>query len=505
MGHGELMRTHIRNAIILFPLVAFFIFVFSSEAIAQSTPSTSGLRCSITQTGFRYGIGYGDSVDSAGAGACSDFASQHAGTGSWNGSACAITYGGTVNLYPSCQGAAVCLTGGGWQAADQSGFCPDPPDEEGDDEDGDGNDCDAGEEDEIDCDDGDDDDKDSDGDGEPDSSDPDDGICFTSEVEGGVWLGEGDEDPDCENEACEVGEPSFYDFPFAEYLIPPQQVCDGECTFDIGACTDSLDGNSRGCEAVGTGEACDYCDTPNCENEENDCPSGQQLDENQMCVDIENFCELDEDGDGEPDNIDTFACSDECDPLEYECDDDESSGVATYLCTEAPPECDDETDPVGCAILQQDYDFRCAGEITQDLRCEEEFVCEFVDPAMCAQVHIQFLNYCRSATPQEDIDAMEEWLNPTDALGKSIDSGEQFFGGEGVDGSIIDIGEINFNEVQYSASGTIDENFSVSLATVSNQSLDMSDYFGLIDILGYLVMLSASITALLIVVRAFTS
>jgi len=167
--------------------------------------------------------------------------------------------------------------------------------------------------------------------------------------------------------------------------------------------------------------------------------------------------------------------------------------------------CDSSTDPIACAQLQQDFDFQCAGEIVQDYSCEEEFVCTLQNPAMCAIGQSLYIQNCLHTTAPEDIAAVEEYINPSDPLVQSIDSGEAFFGGNEEDGSLIEFEAIELDDNRYSLSGTVDRTMSLNLRTVNNQTIEMTEAYTLLESLGILVLLSSTFIAFQIVTRAHTA
>lgn len=515
-------------ALLVFSIALLFL---SLQASAQTQPTT-GTVCEATRYGvFGYGGTGTEGLSEARAKACQAaylvsgvtgdniFGGQYAGGGRCNTYDLAVSLGNVA-----CGTAAVCLTGDGYIAADEFGQCP----SDEDDEDNDGNPCDAGEEgtDECSCSDGSPatpsdscPENDRDGDGTPDSEDDDDGVCDNDNPTDGDCDGQcnAQDEPDssdCGEGSCQIGEQAGYFHPFDTSVFPyspPDSICaNNQCEYEMGPCI-SQQGNENtlACLGTGTGESCTECTEPSCINQE--CPSGQSVSSTTgQCEDIPNFCELDEDNDGTPDHQDSFACAD---PDENPCTDnpDDPSCVTpdptiVYACQEQEPVCPQDASAIECASFIQDYKLRCSAEIFQDPECIEPFQCNLADPSLCAIAHTNYLQYCSLKPEEQDLADIESILNPSDPFQQSIDSGAQYWGGEG---SEIDFGEIDIQstgQFDSALTGIVDRTESLSFATVADVNADMSSIFDILfNVLGALVILSASIYATRAIIRAHSA
>ncbi len=493
---------YLLSILLFLPLLSF----------AQSTPSSSGFRC-IGNGGF---TGYGSTVTEAATEMCRNNGySYQASRGG-----CVDGLGNLTNI-PSCNSVAVCLTGDGYIAADSGGFCPDP---EPEDEDGDGNDCDPGEEgtEDCQCDDGSTatpqdscPENDRDDDGEPDSQDDDDGVCDNDNSTDGDCDGvcnaqdEGGSE-DCEDGECPTGQiASFSPFDFAVFPFQaPSSICaTNKCLYSDPSgtplCTQSTSSNNYECTYSSTGDSCQTCNEPRCTD--GACPAGttRNTDTN-TCEDIPNFCEIDANNDGIPDNQDTFACADNepCTPDDPDCERPDT--VVTYACQEQEPTCPADASAVDCAILQQGWKLRCSAEIEQDLTCEADFVCDLADPSLCAIAHTNYLSLCRYAVTQDELDSVERLLNPTSQLSRDVDSGAYFFGDKQSEGSTVNLSQVQLNRNTFQANANVESSFS-GQTQFGAVSVDVGSSLGLWDILGSLAVLSSIIYALKVVNRAHTS
>lgn len=496
----------------------FFILLisFTSLSFSQSTPSTSGFQCSVTGFGGGGTTGIGDTAATAAGEACANFQNFQSNITSTTliGNFCEAVYGSTpVQHGVTCSAVAVCLTGNGYITADINGFCPDPPHEDGDDDDGDGNDCDAGEESLIDCNDGDSDDVDSDGDGVPDSQDDDDGICNEfnlndADCDGQCDPQDSENSIDCEAGACEEGDLNLLGvFDVTNSFNIPREVCGAnnclhEWPSDPLDCTPST-GNHISCQFVQTGDSCDSCTEPSCST--SDCPVGQSRNSTTLdCEDIPDFCDIDDDNDGIPDNEGSFACDEDgaCDPLTEDCD--TIDRVTTYACDEQPPVCPSDASAVDCAILQQGYNLRCSAVIEQSDICDVQFNCSLADPALCAIAHTNYLSYCRNRVTDEDAAEVDRLLNPTDALTRNVDSGDIYFGVIPSEGSEINLDEIDLSNDSFQFTGTIDGDYSAT-TQFGEATTDVNPFLSLLDVLKALVLLSAGVYSLRTINRAHSS
>jgi len=207
----------------IFLLIFLFLSLFSSPGFSQSSPSESGYQCTGGDIFGNPFNGFGITAVGAANIACATLPQ-----GFYDGSRCLYTPSTSqISANISCFVVAVCLTGNGYDPADSSGFCPDPPDPDDDcDPDdvvtnpngcggdgGDGGDGGSGG-------DGGDGGGDSDGDGDPDTSDGDDGIC-TDDFDDGVVQ----DDPDCDCVSNQGRELYFGPFNVTNAFVIPPKIC----------------------------------------------------------------------------------------------------------------------------------------------------------------------------------------------------------------------------------------------------------------------------------------
>lgn len=499
-------------------LFSSFLF-YSSSLYAQSTPSISGFSCSVTNAPNDFfssdtraeGIGIACANFCAGFGQCSLVSSSASG--------CQVISnqsGQQVTLGGGCNVTAVCLTGTGFEPADSGGFCPDPDpsDDEGDDDDGDGSDCDEGEGSALDCNDGDGDDTDTDGDGEPDSEDDDDGICneFNEgdlDCDGSCDSQDTSNSTDCSGGSCPEGDLNQLGiFDVSQSFNIPQEVCAAngclhrwpDTQLD---CTPS-NGDLISCIFEQTGTECPFCTEPSCSSSE--CPVGQSRDSETLnCEDIPDFCEIDNNNDGVPDNEGSFACDEdgECDPDDEDCQ--EVDRVDVYACEEQPPVCPSDASAVDCAILQQTHALRCSAVITQSATCDVEFNCELTDPALCAIAHTNYLSLCRNLIEDSEVDVLESILNPT-GINAAVDAGDYFYNEVSDPAGITDLDQIQLENERFTLNGNLESKYTANLTSLnSSVTIDLEQGFTLLDFIGLLVVLSSSIAAFKIVTRAHTA
>lgn len=497
----------------------FFIFIgistiYSTNLKAQSTPSTSGFSCN----GLAQGVfiqAFSDTLQSACVSVCSSFSSTFGLPLNYNGGRCAKSNGSNfVSL--ATGSAAICLTGSGYIAADNGGFCPDPlnDDSSGDDDDGDGNDCDSGEESGLDCNDGDSDDLDSDGDGVPDSQDNDDGIC--SEFNQG--------DLDCNSE-CKSGALFFQDFQYPDgldFIIPPETLCDNTCQLDknnngdpptgFGGCFDLFNRVSNvqvglTCQYSYNGNSCSTCTLPHCISSDSPCPDGQSdFDSQGTCSDIPNFCDVDyhtngttdNSPDGKADNIDSFACSESsetCDPsVDPECS---SRSVGQYQCDSPQPRC--TGDSLECAIREESFRQTCGTQVQGDpFDCESTFVCNG-DFYECTQIRFENEKTCQfhlTDVQSSDPDSL-------DVFREGVDDGRSFLGPEG-DGNIISYASLSA-DLDDTGYGFSRQCITDQVITVNNKqvTLEWSRICPYFDVIAIILMLIAGYISLRIIGSAF--
>lgn len=471
------------------PLNAFLILVFllsSHISNAQTQPSISGYSGTYTNgEPFAYSDEISDSLYIA---SCSLIGGEYLPDSQKRCKYFPPDGNGSFQLlFIAITETAVCLTGDGYISADSGGFCPDPIDnvgDQGDDDDGDSFDCDLGEENDLDCNDGDSDDTDTDGDGIPDSQDDEDDVCSEFNPD----------DADCTDApSCSVDDFDTHESGSGDTNDIPASICVAENSCEYVKCGYSaalknpLTWYSKFCP---TGNSC----IPS-EYQEPDCPANQSLVEGQ-CTDIPNFCELDDNNDGLPDNANTFACQDDYQESEESCPEDDPSCNLTgefqsYSCDDIPPSCPTGGDPVQCAILDQTYKTRCEGTISQSPDCDVQFNCSLGNPSLCAIAETNYLNYCSTHISDSDIDMYEEFMNPTDPQQIAIDRGDDYRGGDNVDGSIIDMPSLTLDQNKFTSSGTMQDQFNMNLSS-GNYLLDMEDQYALLDVVGALVILSAT-------------
>lgn len=492
-------------------VLLFFSFLTSSS-LAQSTPSQTGALC--LGNGL---LAYADSSSSACSSVCSSFNGNGGIPMSYSGGSYCTQGDGSIGIPLTVRQVAVCLTGSGWQAADPNGFCPDPPSQDdGDDDDGDGSDCDTGEESGLDCNDGDLDDIDSDNDGEPDSVDNDDGICseFNDgdlDCDGACDTQDTPNSSDCQDQMCSDGEKRDIGiFDVSQTFNIPQTVCAADnCVYEndngVGAPFDCTppNGDFVSCKFIQTGDTCGTCTTPSCQ--ETECPEGQTRDINTLaCGPIEDFCDLDDNNDGIPDNADSFACDDddECDPDTEDCRVVDPN--TTYACEESPPICPSDASAVDCALLQQGYQLRCAAVIQQSDTCDVEFNCSLADPALCAIAHTNYLSLCRYKVTDEELAEIDRLVNPTDSLTQAVDSGDVYYGEVESEGSVIDLTEIDLSNDTFQFNGSIDGDYSAD-TSFGTATTDVNPFLSLLDVLKALIILSAGIYSLRTINRAHSS
>ena len=243
-------------------------------------------------------------------------------------------------------------------------------------------------------------------------------------------------------------------------------------------------------------------------DDEDDFPTDPNEDTDTDADGVGDNADVDDDNDGEPDSTDSDSngngildihegdgngdgqADGDCDPTT-----DPDCGLANQSASSSncgtPPSC--HGDVHLCAIIQQLYKNRCSSDVFHDNDCEAEFRCKLSDPVLCKIHELNYTEYCNDKISKEDEDIFDDFMNPSSQQYQQVDSGQNWEGGQNIEGSVIDISEdFQLDKTKFSLPSDVQEILTIDLTFVQLE-IDLFEFYKLVDLLGYFLLISSTV------------